>query len=306
LERKVTQERMVYINGDMVTENEAKISIFDSAVLIGDAVLETTRTFNHKLFRWTEHRNRLLRSINGARLNFNLTPKELDEVTQEFLLTNLPTLAPGDEGGVGHLISRGRMGLVLPTTTSTFVMYFFPLSRGLKKKAIYYEKGCHVVTPATRHMHPLTVDPKIKYRSRLHFSLADEEARLVDPEAIPLMLDHQGNLTEGTGWNFFIVYRGELLTASERNILQGVSRMTTIELARGLGLTVKEQDLQSYHAVTADEAFITSTGMCVMPVTRFNGQLVGDGKPGKLTLDLMNRWKEHVNFDFVAHAKRFL
>ena len=120
------------------------------------------------------------------------------------------------------------------------------------------------------------------------------------------MLDHQGNLTEGTGWNFFIVYRGELLTASERNILQGVSRMTTIELARGLGLTVKEQDLQSYHAVTADEAFITSTGMCVMPVTRFNGQLVGDGKPGKLTLDLMNRWKEHVNFDFVAHAKRFL
>jgi len=299
------KQRQVYVNGEMVPEEEARISIFDSAVLIGDSVIETARTFHHKLFRWPEHRDRLLRSIKAARMNFGLTTEALDRVTQEFLEDNLPTLEDGDEGGVGHLVSRGRMGLVLPPTESTFVMYFYPLSTGLKAKAVYYDKGLHVVTPPTRHMHPLTIDPKIKYRSRLHFSLADAEARLIDPDALPLMLDHQGNLAEGTGWNFFVVNRGEVLTPSERNILQGVSRLTTIELARGLGLTVRETDIQPYHATTADEAFMTSTSLCMMPVTRFNGQPIGDGRPGPFTLRLIERWKEYVDFDFVAHAKRW-
>lgn len=301
---KVGIQRRAYVNGEMVPEEEAKISIFDSAVLIGDAVLEATRTFNRKLFRWPEHRDRLLRSIKGARLPFEMGPEELDRVTYNFLEDNLPTLEEGDECGVGHLMSRGIMGPVSFHTKSTFVMYFYPLAVGLKNKAKYYDKGLHVVTPPTRHMNPLTVDPKIKYRSRLHFAIADAEAQLVDPEALPLMLDHQGNLAEGTGWNFFVVHRGELLTPSERNILQGVSRLTTIELARGLGMTVREVDLQPYHATTADEAFITSTSLCMMPVTQFNRQVIGEGKPGKWTLRLMDCWKEHVNFDFLAHAKR--
>lgn len=299
------KQRLVYVNGEMVPEEDARISIFDSAVLIGDSVIETARTFHRKLFRWPEHRDRLLRSIKAARMNFSLTTEELDRVTQKFLEDNLPTLEEGDEGGVGHLVSRGRMGLVLPPTESTFVMYFYPLSPGLKAKAAYYDKGLHVVTPPTRHMHPLTIDPKIKYRSRLHFSLADAEARLIDPEALPLMLDHQGNLAEGTGWNFFVVNRGEVLTPSERNILQGVSRLTTIELARGLGMTVRETDIQPYHATTADEAFMTSTSLCMMPVTRFNGQPIGEGRPGPCTLRLIERWKEYVDFDFVAHARRW-
>ena len=299
------KQRQVYVNGEMVPEEEARISIFDSAVLIGDSVIETARTFHHKLFRWPEHRDRLLRSIKAARMTLGMTTEELDRVTRKFLEDNLPTLEDGDEGGVGHLVSRGRMGLVLPPTESTFVMYFYPLSTGLKAKASYYDKGLHVVTPPTRHMHPLTIDPKIKYRSRLHFSLADAEARLVDPDALPLMLDHQGNLAEGTGWNFFVVNRGEVYTPSERNILQGVSRLTTIELARGLGMTVRETDIQPYHATTADEAFMTSTSLCMMPVTRFNGQPIGDGRPGPCTLRLIERWKEYVDFDFVAHAKRW-
>ena len=299
------KQRQVYVNGEMVPEEEARISIFDSAVLIGDSVIETARTFHRKLFRWPEHRDRLLRSIKAARMNFSLTTEELDRVTQKFLEDNLPSLEEGDEGGVGHLVSRGRMGLVLPPTESTFVMYFYPLSPGLKAKADYYDKGLHVVTPPTRHMHPLTVDPKIKYRSRLHFSLADAEARLIDPEALALMLDHQGNLAEGTGWNFFVVNRGEVLTPSERNILQGVSRLTTIELARGLGMTVRETDIQPYHATTADEAFMTSTSLCMMPVTRFNGQPIGEGRPGPCTQRLIERWKEYVDFDFIAHAKRW-
>jgi len=298
--------RRVYINGELFPEAEAKISVFDSCVLIGDAIQEVTRTFRHKLFRWDDHRDRFYRSVKAARLAFEMPPEELDRVTQEFLECNLHTLAENEEGGVGHLASRGVMGLVLPPTRTSFVMYFFPLTNGQRKTAHYYNVGRHVVTPPTRHSHPLTLDPKIKYRSRLHFSIADAEARLVDPEAIPLMLDLDGNLAEGTGWNFFLVRNGELLTPSGRNILAGISRKTTLELARKHGLPAFERDLQPYDALTADEAFITATSLCLMPVTRFNGEPVGNGKPGPVTRQLMSWWKEYLNFDFEAQAKQFL
>ena len=297
--------RQAYINGDMVPEDQAKISIFDSAVLVGDSVMEVARTFHRKLFRWPLHRNRFLRSIKAARMHFAMSAEELDRVTLEFLEANLPTLEEGDEAAVGHMLSRGTMGNFLPPTNSTFVMYISSLSKAMKGKAHFYRTGRHVVTPLTRHMHPLTVDPKIKYRSRLHFSLADAEARLVDPEAIPLMLDHAGNLAEGTGWNFFLVRDGELHTPTLRNILTGVSRTTTIELAQTMGIRVNERDLQPFDAQTADEAFLTATSLCMMPVTRFNGQPLADGNPGPLTHKLMDRWKEHLDFDFVAHVQRY-
>jgi len=297
-------KRKVYIDGEMVPEDEAVISVFDSAVMVGDSVMELARTFHHKIFRWPLHRDRLLRSIKGARMSFDITPSELDQVTQEFLEANLPTIEADDEAFVGHLVSRGNMGLVQSASQSTFVMYCFPTSVVLKEKARYYETGRHVVTPFSRHMHPLTMDPKIKYRSRLHFSIADAEAQLVDPEAIPLLLDHAGNLAEGTGWNFFVVRDGKLHTPTERNILAGVSRQTTIELAREMGITVLERDLQPFDAQNADEAFLTATSICMMPVTRFNGQEIADGRPGPLTGKLLERWKQFLEFDFVAHAQR--
>ena len=297
-------KRKVYIDGEMIPEDEAMISVFDSSVLVGDSVMELARTFHHKFFRWPLHRDRLLRSIKGARMSFGLTPSELDHVTQEFLEANLPTIEADDEAFVGHLVSRGNMGLVQPASPSTFVMYCFPTSVVLKEKARYYETGRHVVTPLSRHMHPMTMDPKIKYRSRLHFSIADAEAQLVDPEAIPLLLDHAGNLAEGTGWNFFVVRDGKLHTPTERNILAGVSRQTTIELAREMGITVVERDLQPFDAQNADEAFLTATSVCMMPVTTFNGQKIADGQPGPVTRKLLERWQQFLDFDFMAHAQR--
>ena len=296
--------RLCYINGQYIPEEDAKLSLFDSACLIGDSIQEVCRTFDRKIFRWPDHRDRMYRSLKAARIPFGMATEELDRITREFLERNLPTLAEGDEAGVGHLVSRGVLPLVLPATSMTFAMYFFPVSTGLKRVAKYYHAGRHVVTPLTRHMHPLTMDPKIKYRSRLHFSLADAEARLVDPEAVPLMLDHEGNLAEGTGWNFFLVRKGQLLTPTDRNILAGISRLTTLELARAAGLSVRECDLTPYDGATADEAFYTATSICMMPVTRFNGQPVGDGQPGPVTRTLMQRWKNYLGFDFEAHAHR--
>ena len=126
----MASQRLRYINGEYMPEADAKLSLFDSACLIGDSIQEVCRTFHRKIFRWPNHRE--------------LAAEELDRLTLEFLERNLPTLAEGDEAGVGHLVSRGVLPLVLPATSMTFAMYFFPVSTGLRR----------VVTPLARHMHP--------------------------------------------------------------------------------------------------------------------------------------------------------
>src|SRR5205823_400528 len=108
-------------------------------------------------------------------------------------------------------------------------------------------------------------------RSRMHYYLADQEARLVDPDAIALLLDLDGNLTETSGANFMIVERGTIVAPTTANTLPGVSRAMVIGLAAKLGIPFVERDLQVYSAINADEAFLTSTPYCVMPVTRING-----------------------------------
>src|SRR5262249_8207647 len=131
--------------------------------------------------------------------------------------------------------------------------------------------GQHLVTPSVRHVPPQCLDPKIKHRSRLHFHLADQEARLVDPEALALLLDLDGNVTETATANFLIVERGRVTSPTTRNTLPGISRATVIDLCGRLGLPFVERDFQVHDALNADEAFTTSTPYCLMPVTRLNG-----------------------------------
>ena len=111
-------------------------------------------------------------------------------------------------------------------------------------------------------------------------NLAALEAEKIDPDAYPVMLDLQGNLSEGTGANFFIVSDGVVRTPGPRSVLRGVSRQTVLDLCQDIGVPSLEEDLQAYDALVADEAFLTSTPYCLVPVTRFNGQSVGDGVPG--------------------------
>src|SRR5947209_18839491 len=130
------------------------------------------------------------------------------------------------------------------------------------------DTGAHFVTPSIRHVPPQCYDPKMKYRSRMHFYLADQEARLVDPNAAALLLDLDGNVTETATANFLIVERGTIVSPSRVNILPGISRATVIELASRLGIRFLERDLPVGDALNAAEAFITGTPYCLMPVTK--------------------------------------
>jgi len=124
--------------------------------------------------------------------------------------------------------------------------------------------------------------------------------KAADPDAWAILLDENGNLAEGLGSNIFLVRDGGLLTPREHYVLPGVSRQMTIDLAAKLGIPCREQDLDLFDAETADEMFLTSTSLCILPVRRFNGGTVGDGSvPGVLTGRLMAAYSESVGCDFV-------
>jgi branched-chain amino acid aminotransferase len=164
----------------------------------------------------------------------------------------------------------------------------------------------HAVTPSQRAIPADLLDPKNKNRSRLFYMVANLQVGLLnDSNAWALLLDPDGHVAEGTGANFFIVSNGSLLTPEPRNVLCGISREYTMELARGLGVPVRETNLTSYEVTHADEAFYTGTPFSILPCTRFNGSLIGDGQTGPVTARLIDAWSKSVGVDIVAQARDF-
>ncbi|MDP7399653.1 MAG: aminotransferase class IV, partial [Lentisphaeria bacterium] len=149
------------------------------------------------------------------------------------------------------------------------------------------------------------IDPKAKNRSRIYYKLAELQANQLEDGAQALLTDERGFVAEGTGNNFFMTLNGRVLTPKGHNILRGVSRMNCMELCDKLGIGVEEADIEPYDVREADEAWITSTTFCMLPVTRFNFQPVGDGQVGPIYTKLLNAWSEQVDCDIKAQAEKF-
>jgi len=299
-------ERLVYISGEFYPESEAKISVFDSAVMLGDTATESTRTFLQRPFKLREHVRRLFLSLKIMRLDPEVSPDEMERVSLEVMERNLP--AYGDEDlWIVHNISRGAYPPSGDQSTKrlpTVIIHTAPMN--LDYWAEFYVRGCHAVTPMSRMMPAQSLDPKIKNRSRMAYTLAELETKLVDPRAQGIILDTDGFLAENKGGNFFLVQDGVLKTPPTWQALAGVTRQTTIDIARDKGIAVEITPLQPYDVYTADEAFFTSTPYCIMPATQFNGLPVGDGKVGPLTRRLLEGWSELAGFDIVDKAVRNL
>ena len=145
------------------------------------------------------------------------------------------------------------------------------------------------------------MSPRAKTQNYINLQLADREVRAQDPHAWAVLLDHDGNIAEGLGSNIFFVRDGGLLTPRERFVLPGISRETVVELAGGEGIAVHETDLDLFDAFTCDECFLTSTSLCMVPVSSINGRPVGGGEvPGPVTARLMEAYRRLLDFDFVA------
>ena len=169
--------------------------------------------------------------------------------------------------------------------------------------ADFYSSGCHGVTPTSRQVPSASLDSRIKNRSRMFYTVAEMEAKLVDPDAQSIILDTNGFVTENKGGNVFCVRDGVIRTPTTVNALEGLSRQTVLELAESIGVPTVEEPLLPYDFATADEAFFTSTPYCIMPCTKFNGIGVGDGEVGPVVKALLEAWSERVGVDIVAQAR---
>ena len=297
--------RQVYISGRMVPEAEAKISIFDSAIMLADTVTESTRTFRHIPFKLEQHIERLYLSLKLTRIDPGMSAAEMLRTTLEVFEANLDNYAAREDCWIVHNISRGLAiaGADPTVQVGKATVMIFTQFMDLKPWARFYKDGCHGVTPVSRMVPSQSLDPRIKNRSRLAYTLAEMEAKQVDPAAQSVILDLNGHVAENKGGNIFCISKGVLKTPTTANCLAGVSRATALELARKLGIPTEETVLQPYDLATADEMFFTSTPYCIMPATRFNNLAVGDGKVGPITKRLLAAWSELVGMDIVAQAE---
>lgn len=297
--------RQVYISGTMVPESEARISIFDSAVMLGDTVTESTRTYAHRPFKLKEHIDRLYKSLKVTRIDPQCTPAEMIRITLDVLEANLPGYAEHEDCWIVHNISRGlSIAGADPTVQAgapTVMIFTQPMD--LRSWAPFYQMGCHAVTAMSRVVPSQSLDARIKNRSRLAYTLAEMEVKLVDPAAQGVILDIHGNVAENKGGNIFVVADGVLKTPTTANCLAGLSRETALQLAVKLGIPTQETVMQPYDLATADEIFFTSTPYAIMPATRFNGLPVGDGQVGPVTNQLLKAWSELVGVDIAKQAQ---
>ncbi|MDP6121205.1 MAG: aminotransferase class IV, partial [Rhodospirillales bacterium] len=146
-----------------------------------------------------------------------------------------------------------------------------------------------------------------KTHNYLNLIMADLEVHGRDPDAWAVLLDENGNLCEGMGSNIFVVKDGRLMTPLERYVLAGVSRQTVIGLARQLGFPVVERDIDPYDAYTADEVFVTSTSLCLCPVSSFNCAPIAGGQvPGPISKQLLDAYSDLVDCDIAGQYLRQL
>lgn len=296
-------EPLVYIRGQLVPASQAHISIYDFGIVIGATVTDLLRTFRQEPYRLEDHVRRFYDSCKYARITPPISAEETTEITRELTRHNAQVAGVDAELAVVYFVTPGENFIYAGSAatgggklTPTFCIHSFPMPFHLFRR--FFETGLHLVTPSTRHVPPECVDPKIKNRSRLHWWLAEQEAHLVDAGAMPLLLDLQGNLTETSGSNLLLVKNGTVYSPAPRNILLGVSRKLAIEFCRKLGIPFVERDLQVYDALTADEAFVTTTPYCMAPITRFNGLTIGDGAVGGPIFNrILEAWSQEVGID---------
>jgi branched-chain amino acid aminotransferase len=280
---------LVYVNGQYLPKEEAKISVFDHGFLYGDGVFEGIRAYNGRVFRLKQHIDRLYNGARAIMLDIPLTKQEMTEVVLETLRKNRLR-----DAYIRLVVSRGEGDLGLdpkkcgkPTIiciTDKIVLYPDKM----------YEEGLEIITAATRRNPAEGVNPQMKSLNYLNNIMAKIEANLAGvPEA--MILNTEDYVAECTGDNIFIVKDGVLITPPPYvGILVGVTRNTIMELAEQMGIKVEEKVFTRYEVFTADECFLSGTAAEAIPVVKVDGRIIGGGKPGPITRKLMVAFKELI------------
>lgn len=295
--------RQIWMNGKLIPEAEAKISVYDSALMFGDMVFEMTRSFNKKQFKLKEHLNRLYYGLKILRIPLEMTIEQMEKNCYETIEANEHLFGSDDEHRLMIDVSRGTLGIYHRIEGlhkgPNIVIADFPLRWTVAGMSHLFDKGINAVITSQRAIPATLLDPKIKNRSRIFYLMANIEAsQMAGDDNWALLLDTSGFIAEGTGDNFFIVKDKTIISPEGRDILRGISREYVMkELCPQLGFQVIEKNIEPYDVYTADEAFMTGTPFCMLPVTRLNGLPIGNGKVGPVFTDILNKWSTNVGVD---------
>ena len=298
---------VIYLNGKFVSEDEAKVSIWDIGFMYSAVFMEAARTFKHKIFRLPDHLQRMDDSMRYTGLKPLVTKREMGRIVELTVKKNIHNFPADDDCWMCWQVTPG-CGFPHPMmksarkTEPTVMVYVSPLPYDQYYPS--YLKGVPAVVPAVRNVPPSVVDPRGKTRFRLHYFMAKLEAKARAKGAFALLQDTDGYITEGTGANFFVARNGVLHTATTRNILEGISRRKVIELAAALHIPVVERDLTLYDVYSADEAFWTTSSYCMLPCSQVN-HVPMKKTPGPLFQKLIRAWSEDIGLDIIAQAKKY-
>lgn len=279
----------VFLDGQFVESEDAKISVFDHGLLYGDGIFEGIRLYNNCVFKLEEHLERLEYSAKAVMLEMPWSRQVLsDAVCETCRINNLK------DGYIRLVVTRGRGSLGLSPKSCVAPSIFIIADNLSLYPPEYYEKGLEIITVPTRRINPSAMSPAVKSLNYLNNILAKMEAdRLGYIEA--LMLNDQGYVAECTGDNVFIFHKGKLMTPPfSAGALKGVTREVVLEIAESLGVPVSQENLTRYDIWIAEECFLTGTAAEVIPVVEVDGRKIGDGKPGKVTGQFLVEFRSRV------------
>lgn len=279
----------IYLDGQFVDSADAKISVFDHGLLYGDGVFEGIRLYDGNIFRLDEHLERLEYSAKAILLNIPLTRAELADATCETCRQNNLK-----DAYIRLVVTRGVGDLGLAPWLCPKPSLFIIASKISLYPQEHYEKGLSIVTVPTRRINPAALPPTVKSLNYLNNILGKIEAKQFGAlEAI--MLNDQGYVAECTADNVFIVHKGEIVTpAASQGALKGVTRGTIFDVAKELGIPIREANMTRYDVWCADECFLTGTGAEVIPVVKLDGREIGTGKPGTITQRVLTSFRRRV------------
>lgn len=299
-------EPIAYLNGQNIPSSSVAVSSFDAGFVLGTTVAEQLRTFRGELFRLEDHLGRLAASLDIIGVTTAESTERLVAISHELVAHNHALLEEGDDLGLGILVTPGGYPGYGATDDigATVILHTYPLPFHLWYEK--YERGQALVIPATRQVPGVCWPSALKCRSRMHYYLADREAHAMEPGARALLLDLDDHVTEASTANVLVFRAGEgLLSPPHDKVLPGISLAEAAELAEEMGVPLTERDLTVDDLRTADEVFLTSTPLCLLPVASLDGQKIGTGCPGNLFRRLIDAWSEQVGLDIVGQSRQF-
>jgi branched-chain amino acid aminotransferase len=316
------EERVTYQSGEWVPESQASLHIYDSQFMFGDGVFEMARTFDHKFFILDEHIDRLFRSMRYLQIPITKTKQEVRDLCEEALERNINHFKQSGGGFTEECrilinVSRGPLSIYREVFELTkgekwnepnWIINVWPLSRTSKTLSHYFDTGANAIIPSQRQIPSRLLENKVKNRSRMHYQMANLQVKPFGKDAIPLLLDEDGFVTESTGANFLMIKNGKLVAPELRNMLRGSSMMYILEtIAPQINLEVVHKNFEPYDVMQCDEAMFTGTFVNLLPCNRLNGEYfnnnVKNSPIGPITRQICDTWSENVGLNFIEQMQ---